>query len=97
MPLLFIVLGIVFILTGIKGDATALWELVQGDFSGPNNFVYWAMAVGVLGALGYVESLQKLSRLFIILVIIVLLLDNKGFFVHFQEFINSHSQVKGQQ
>jgi hypothetical protein len=93
MPLLFIGLGIVFILTGLKGDAGSLWELVKGDFTGQNNYVYWMLSILALGALGYVESLQKLSRLFIILIVIVLLLDNNGFFAHFQQFINSNSQA----
>ncbi len=75
MPLVFIGLGIVFILTGLKGDAGSLWDLVRGDFSGPNNYVYWMISILALGSLGYVESLQKLSRLFIVLVIIVLLLN----------------------
>ena len=95
MPLLFIGLGIVFLLTGLKGDAGQLWELLKGDFSGPNNYVYWMLSILALGALGYVESLQKLSRLFIVLVVIVLLLDNNGFFAHFQQFINSSSQGTG--
>ena len=95
MPLLFIGLGIVFILTGLKGDASQLWELVKGDFSGPNNYVYWMLSILALGAMGYVESLQKLSRLFIVLIVIVLLLDNNGFFAHFQQFINSSQGNSG--
>jgi hypothetical protein len=89
MPLLFIGTGLVLILTGIKGDPSKLWALVQGDFSGQNNFVYWLVAMLILGGLGYIPALRNLSRLFIVLVVIVLLLDNKGFFVQAQSFINS--------
>jgi|SRR5216684_4216624 len=89
MPLLFIGTGVIFLLTGIKGDGSELWQLIQGDFSGKNNFVYWLLSILVLGSLGYIEKLKDLSRLFVVLVLIVLLLDNKGFFAQFQAFINS--------
>jgi hypothetical protein len=93
MPLLLIGTGIVFILTGVKGDAGKLWALVQGDFTGPNNFVYWLFSILVLGSLGYIPALKNLSRLFVALVLIVLLLDNKGFFSKLQEFVNSSQQA----
>jgi hypothetical protein len=89
MPLLFIGTGLVFILTGVKGQPGELWQLFQGDFTGKNNFIYWMIAMLVLGALGYIEQLKNLSRLFIVLVLVVLLLDNRGFFAQLQSFINS--------
>lgn len=89
MPLLFIGSGLVFVLTGIKGDASKLFSLLQGDFTGPNNFVYWFFSILILGSLGYIKHLENFSRLFIVLVVVVLLLDNKGFFAKLQEFIDS--------
>lgn len=94
MPLLFIGTGLILILTGVKGSASELWTVLQGDFSGKNNFIYWMLSILVLGALGYIEQLKNLSRLFIVLVLVVLLLDNRGFFSQFQAFINS-SQAAG--
>ncbi len=95
MPLLFIGAGIVFILTGLKGDPGQLWNLLKGDFSGKNNYIYWMLSILTLGSLGYIEQLRSLSRLFIILIVIVLLLDNNGFFAHFQQYINSQSSTAG--
>lgn len=89
MPLVLIFLGVVFLFVGLKGDATKLYGLVVGDFSGPNNFVYWLVVMFFLGSLGYIQSLKNLSRLFIALVVIVLFLDNKGFFAQFQAFLKS--------
>lgn len=89
MPLLFIGSGLVLVLTGIKGDGTKLWTLVRGDFTGPNNFVYWMLSMLTLGSLGYIPALKNLSRLFMVLIVIVLLLDNKGFFTQLQAFIDS--------
>lgn len=89
MPLLFIGSGLILILTGLKGKPDQLWTLIQGDFTGPNNFVYWMVSMFVLGSLGYVPQLKNLSRLFIGLIVIVLLLDNKGFFAQLQDYINT--------
>lgn len=92
MPLLFIGSGLILILTALKGDPDKLWTLLEGDFSGDNNYVYWMVSILVLGALGYAAPLRGLSRLFMALVVIVLLLDNKGFFAKLQEFIDSSKQ-----
>jgi hypothetical protein len=93
VPLLFIGSGLILILTGVKGNPGALWQLVQGDFEGQNNFVYWTIAILVLGSLGYIAQLRSLSRMFVALVLIVLLLDNKGFFAQLQAFIDSSKQA----
>jgi hypothetical protein len=94
MPLLFIGSGLILIITALKGDPGALWTLMQGDFSGKGNYVYWMFSILVLGSLGYIQQLRELSRLFLVLVLLVLLLDNKGFFAQLQAFINS-SQTAG--
>lgn len=91
MPLLFIGTGIVFILTGLNGNPSALYGAVKNDFSGKDNYIYWMLSILSLGALGYIPDLKNLSRLFIVLVLLVLLLDNGGFFAKLQAFINSSS------
>jgi hypothetical protein len=91
MPLLFIGTGIVFILTGLNGDAAQLWAQLKTDFSGSGSFLYWLLSICTLGVLGYIPELKNLSRLFIVLVLLVLLLDNGGFFSQLQAFINSDS------
>lgn len=89
MPFVFLATGIVFVLTGLKGDAGKLYDLVKGDFVGPNNYIYWLLSILVLGSLGYIPQLRNLSKVFVALVIVVLLLDNKGFFSKLQAFVNT--------
>jgi hypothetical protein len=43
--------------------------------------------------MGYIPQLRNLSRLFIVLVLLVLLIDNRGFFAQFQQFVNSSSSA----
>ena len=90
MPLVFIAIGTILIFTGIKGDANALYQLIVNDFKGQNGnkgYVYWMLAIVILGGLGYIKSIEPLSRAFMILVVIVLLIHNKGFFAQLQKQI----------
>lgn len=96
MPLLFLGSGLILILTGVIGDPSKLWSLVQGDFTGENNFIYWIVSILVLGGLGYIPQLKNLSRLFIVLIVVVLFLDNKGFFAQLQAFINGTGKPQPQ-
>jgi type IV secretory pathway VirB2 component (pilin) len=87
MPILLIGSGLVLILTGVNGDAKQLYSLIAQDFTGPGSFIYWLVAIVILGALGYVKGLEDLSKAFLILVLIVLFLDNGGFFAQFQAYV----------
>lgn len=87
MPIFFIGSGIVLVFVGLNGNAALLYSLIAADFQGKNSFVYWMVAILVLGALGYIKGLESLSKLFLILVLLVLFLDNGGFFNQFQAFL----------
>lgn len=88
MPLILMAVGVLLIITGVKGDPTSLYGLVAGDFnssSGKGNFLYWITAIFLLGALGYYKPLQPVSRGLIVLVVLVLLLHNNGFFTQIEQ------------
>lgn len=93
MPFLFIIVGIVLTIAAVRGTNTQLVGLLKGDFTGKGNFIYWTLAILVIGALGYSKSLQPLSRAFMALVIIVLFLDNKGVFAQFNSAISQTQQT----
>lgn len=98
MPFALALIGVIFVTSGVRGTSQDLAALVKGDFTGENNFVYWFIAVIVIGALGYIEDLRDLSRAFLTLIIIVLLLSENqksgdgGFFA---KFTDSVSQITG--
>lgn len=93
MPIILIAIGGLLIATGIIGNPSELWALLQGDFTGPNNFIFWVLAILILGSIGYVKELQGFSRTFLALVIVVLFLHNKGFFAQFQTAVNSTTKT----
>jgi hypothetical protein len=98
MPFIFIGLGAVLVLVGLNGDPGQLYTLVSEDFTGKNNYVYWMVAILVLGSTGYIKGLEGLSKLFMFLVLVGLLVEpnpNTGtaagvtFAQTFQGFLNS--------
>ena len=92
MPFVFIIIGIVMVTAGVRGTSQNLLTLLKGDLTGSNNFVYWIVSIGVIGALGYVQDLRSFSRALLALVIIVLVIrENQqgsgGFFTEFQSAV----------
>ena len=75
MPFVFIIIGAVFLVSGVRGTSSTLVTLVEGDITGSNAFGYWILAILAIGALGYVEDLRALSRAFLALVLVVLILN----------------------
>jgi hypothetical protein len=99
MPFAFAIVGIVFLIAGVRGKSDDLLSLLQNDLRGSNNFIYWILTIAILGSIGYIKDLQPFSRAFLVLVIVVLIIseDNKaqgtgGFFVKFQQAVSQITQ-----
>lgn len=91
MPFALAIIGILFMVTAIKGTTSSFFSLVASDFQGSGNYVYWVVSILVIGSIGYVKRLQPISDMFLALVLIVLFLQNKGFFAQFTSAIQSGS------
>lgn len=87
MPIALLVIGIVFLVAAVRGTHELLFDTLKDDFSGPNNFLYWGIALFIIGAVGYYKPAKPFSNAFMTLVIIVLFISNKGFFARFMETI----------
>lgn len=99
MPFAFIIVGLVLVISGVRGTGTQLLALIKGEFQGKDNYLYWAVAILAIGAVGYVPSLRPLSRAFLVLVLIVLVLKTGktsntggGFFKQFTTALQQISQ-----
>ena len=93
MPLALVVLGVLFMVVGIRGTQTDLFNLLKGDFTGPGNFIYWVVAILIIGATGYIKPFKPVSDAFLVLVLLVMVLSNRGFFDRFMSQINSTTTV----
>lgn len=96
MPLALILLGVLFLTAAVRGNkcngqqcSDLLFSTLKDDFTGPDNFIYWGIALFIIGAAGYYKPLKPLSNAFLGLVIIVLFLSNRGFFVKFMDQIRT--------
>lgn len=87
MPFLFIVSGVVMIVSAVRGTQDDLVALLKADFTGKGNFIYWLISILLIGAIGYIPSLRPVSRAFLVLVVIVLFLKNGGVFTQFTNAI----------
>lgn len=75
MPFAFAVVGVVLLVAGVRGTSGDLLGMLKDDLTSENNFVHWIIAIGILGALGYVDSVRPLSRALLLLVFVVLVLS----------------------
>lgn len=91
MSFVIIVIGAVMIAAGIRNKESDFFSLLHDDLTGQNNFIYWAMSILIIGALGYISTLQTFSRYLLALVLIVLLLSNGTFFSK----LNQKTAVQG--
>lgn len=96
MPLALLLVGILFLTAAVRGNkcdgqqcSDLLFDTLKSDFTGPNNFIYWGIALWLIGAAGYYKPLKPLSNAFLGLVILVLFISNRGFFQKFMDQIRS--------
>jgi hypothetical protein len=85
MGLPLLIIGLLMVITGGRGTYAQFGSQVASEFQGgKGSFTYWILAIGAIGAVGYVPQLQTVSRWMLTLVIVSLFLSHKGFFAQFQ-------------
>lgn len=83
------------VVSGIRGTAGDLVTLLKGDLTGTNNYLFWVLAIILIGGLGYVESFKPFSRALLVLVLLGLILNDEkkdgsaGLFTSFETAIKS--------
>jgi hypothetical protein len=79
MPVLFLIAGLILIVTAIRGTTGDFARRFAGDVSG--GFLKWLAAIVVIGAMGYVPALKEPSRYLLGLVAVVIILTKGGGFI----------------
>ena len=85
MPFIVLFIGIVLLVTAVRGTSLALGtllvnDLVEDNATGKPGFLMWAFCILIVGSLGYVPSMKKFSDTFIVLCLLSLIIANGGFF-----------------
>ena len=78
MPIFFFLVGLMLLVSGIKGTTKDLVDVVKDDFTGDNNFIFWVAAMAFLVAVGQIKAIRPLTQGFLWLVIIVLIVQSEG-------------------
>lgn len=88
MPFAFVIFGLAFIITGVNNTYAQLGTQIKSDFTGKKSFLGYIVALGAVGALGYINDFRKFSHYFMALILISIILANGGFFAKFTEAVN---------
>lgn len=84
-----LLIGLVLVIVGFRGETDKFAETVREDFTGQPNFLFWVVAVFGIGAMGAVKPLRPISDGFFVLILVVLILSNRGFFAELSRQINA--------
>jgi hypothetical protein len=74
--LLFI--GLLMVVTGARGTYAQFGSQIASEFQGNNSFTYQMIALGAIGAAGYIPALQTISRWILAFIVLVIMLGGKG-------------------
>lgn len=82
MAFVLLFIGLVLLIVGVRGEQDAFNRLMFDLFTGPNNLTFWALAILMVGAFGYIKPLRGVAIAFMTLVLLALLLskNNQQFF-----------------
>lgn len=83
----FVIFGLIMVVTAAKGTHSALGSQLVKDFTGPGNFIYWFVAIGIIGIAARTPATEKIGKPFLALVLTAMLLANRGFFAQFMAAI----------
>lgn len=89
MPIFLLFIGLLLVIVGAQGTHREFFRLLLSDFSGTGNFVYWVVAIVVIGSLGFVRTIRPVSDAFLVLVLLVFVISNRGFFAQFNRQIGA--------
>lgn len=74
MPFILLFAGVLLLVVSIRNQQTPFVQLIKSDFTGPHNFLYWVVALVVIGAIGYIPKARPVANLLLVLIIIALIL-----------------------
>lgn len=96
MPFALLTIGLLLIIVGFQNTYKAFGNQLVADFTGPNSFILYFIAIMAVGAIGYIKTLETFSRAMLGLIVIALFIGavNKGgFFANFSSGINTGSSA----
>jgi hypothetical protein len=90
MPFALVAVGLTLIVTGARNTYAQLGAQLAADGSA---FLKWIVAIGAVGALGYIQELRQFSHWFMALILLSMILSNRGVFAQFTAALNAGPKV----
>jgi hypothetical protein len=88
MALLFLIVGVLSVITAIKGNVSEVAQQLEKDFIGQDSFWLWVGLLLALSVTGRAFNTPQASRMLIMLIIAVYVISRKGVFTKFEEAFN---------
>lgn len=82
MPLLLLIIGVLLLVSAIRGTENDLFSLLESDIPA---YGKWAGAIVGIGLLGYIPDMKTPSRLLLAIIVFVILVKNHGIFQKLQQ------------
>jgi hypothetical protein len=96
MPLVFLIVGVLFIVLARNNTHHDFEQLLKSEFTGSQSFLVWASAIVILGLIGFFKPVRPITDALIGLIILVLIIHNSGAFAQFNSAIRSPIAPVGQ-
>ncbi len=95
MGFFLLIIGLLMVVTGLRGTYAQFGSQLASEFRGQNNFTYQLVALGAIGAVGYIPALQTMSRWLLAALLFILLIEkgNQSFFTQFTAALNTGPQT----
>jgi len=77
MPFIFLIVGLMLLVIGVRGQSNTAITLLQNEFTGANSFIQWFLAIMILGLVGYYKPIKPLADGLIGLVILAMILNEQ--------------------
>ncbi len=77
MPFVFLIIGVMLLVIGLRGQSQAATTLLKDEFTGSGSFIQWFIAIMVLGLVGYYKPIRPLTDGLIGLVILTMILNEQ--------------------
>jgi hypothetical protein len=74
MPFVLAFIGIIAVVVGVRGQSGAAGKLLASEFTGPNSFIKWFLAIMILGLIGYWDKAKPVSDASLGLLLVVMVL-----------------------
>lgn len=89
MPLVFLIVGVLFIVLARNNTHTNFEQLLRSEFTGSQSFLVWASAIVILGLIGFFKPVRPITDALIGLIILVLILHNSGAFAQLNKALRN--------